>query len=245
MTFGPHWWLYTVSTPVMYSDGKVPAYGGGDRTNPWVLATQTGYNEFWENKIQTNVTLEQKLNFITKGLRFIGRFGYDTNNETTNNRVKWPEQWKAERHRDSKGQLVMNRIAEESLLTMASSSNGERLENLEAELGYERTFGGKHQVGGTLKYSQNQKNFTVGIGSDMAKGIAYRNQGLAGRATYSYAYKYFVDFNFGYTGTEKSSPRTSIRFFPSCFRWLEYCRRKMGKKTPEMVGNVQNPLFLR
>ncbi|MGG6547973.1 UNVERIFIED_CONTAM: hypothetical protein NY100_21445, partial [Prevotella sp. 15_C9] len=64
-----------VSTPVMYSDGKVPAYGGGDRTNPWVLATQTGYNEFWENKIQTNVTLEQKLNFITKGLRFIGRFG--------------------------------------------------------------------------------------------------------------------------------------------------------------------------
>lgn len=174
-----------VSTPVMYSDGKVPAYGGGDRTNPWVLATQTGYNEFWENKIQTNVTLEQKLNFITKGLRFIGRFGYDTNNETTNNRVKWPEQWKAERHRDSKGQLVMNRIAEESLLTMASSSNGERLENLEAELGYERTFGGKHQVGGTLKYSQNQKNFTVGIGSDMAKGIAYRNQGLAGRATYS------------------------------------------------------------
>lgn len=219
-----------VSTPVMYSDGKVPAYGGGDRTNPWVLATQTGYNEFWENKIQTNVTLEQKLNFITKGLRFIGRFGYDTNNETTNNRVKWPEQWKAERHRDSKGQLVMNRIAEESLLTMASSSNGERLENLEAELGYERTFGGKHQVGGTLKYSQNQKNFTVGIGSDMAKGIAYRNQGLAGRATYSYAYKYFVDFNFGYTGTENLARGHQFGFFPAASVGWNIAEEKWVKK---------------
>ena len=42
--------------------------------NPWVQATQTGFNESWKNNIQTNVTLEQKLDFITKGLRFIGRF---------------------------------------------------------------------------------------------------------------------------------------------------------------------------
>lgn len=204
-----------VSSPVMYSDGKVPAYGTGNQTNPWVLATQTGYNEYWQNKIQTNVTLEQKLDFITKGLRFVGRFGYDTNNETRNERVKWPEQWKAERHRDSNGQLVMKRISEESLLTMNSSSGGERLENLEAELHYDRTFGDKHHVGGTLKYSQNQKNFTVGIGQDMAKGIAYRNQGLAGRATYSYAYRYFFDFNFGYTGTENLARGHQFGFFPA------------------------------
>ena len=32
-----------ISIPVMYSNGYVPAYGTGEQTNPWVLATQTGY----------------------------------------------------------------------------------------------------------------------------------------------------------------------------------------------------------
>ena len=51
----------------------MPAYGTGNQTNPYVLITQTGYRENWENVIQTNVTLDQNLDFITKGLRFNGR----------------------------------------------------------------------------------------------------------------------------------------------------------------------------
>ena len=59
-----------VSIPVMYSNGYIPAHGVEDnRKNPWVLATQTGYKEIWNNKIQTNISLEQKLDFITKGLQ--------------------------------------------------------------------------------------------------------------------------------------------------------------------------------
>lgn len=219
-----------VSTPVMYSNGKVPAYGTGNQTNPWVLATETGYNEYWQNKIQTNVTLEQKLDFITKGLRLVGRFGYDTNNETTNSRIKWPEQWKAERHRDSNGDLVMKLISSESLLTMNSSSKGDRFENFEAELHYDRTFKNKHQLSGTVKYSQNQKNFTVDIGGDMIKGIAQRNQGLAGRATYSYDYKYFFDFNFGYTGTENLSRGNQFGFFPAASIGWNVAEEKWVKK---------------
>lgn len=219
-----------VSTPVMYSNGKVPAYGAGNQTNPWVLATETGYNEFWENKIQTNVTLEQKLDFITKGLHFVGRFGYDTTNETNNSRVKWPEQWKAERHRDSNGDLVMKLISTESLLKMSSASKGERFENFEAEFHYDRTFNNKHQVSGTVKYSQNQKNFTVGIEEDMIKGIAQRNQGLAGRATYSYDYKYFFDFNFGYTGTENLARGHQFGFFPAASIGWNIAEEKWVKK---------------
>lgn len=70
-----------VSIPVMYSNGLTPSFNGSDgQLNPWVMATQTGYKEYWTNKIQTNISLEQKLDFITKGLRFEGRFGFDTNN---------------------------------------------------------------------------------------------------------------------------------------------------------------------
>lgn len=78
-----------ISIPVMYSNGYVPAFGKeDDRSNPWVLATQTGYFEIWENKVQTNISLEQKLDFITKGLRFEGRFGFDTNNTNEISRKK-------------------------------------------------------------------------------------------------------------------------------------------------------------
>ena len=219
-----------VSSPIMYSNGKVPAYGRGNQTNPWVLATQTGYNELWENKIQTNVTLEQKLDFLTKGLSFVGRFGYDTNNFTKNMRIKWPEQWKAERHRDSEGEIVMKKITDEQIMYMDSESKGDRFENFEAELHYDRTFKDKHHVGGTIKYSQNQKNFTVGIEKDMVKGIAMRNQGLAGRATYSYDYKYFFDFNFGYTGTENLARGHQFGFFPAASVGWNIAEEKWVKK---------------
>ena len=54
-----------ISVPLMYSNGYIPAFGKeDDRSNPWVLATQTGYKEFWNNKVQTNISLEQKLDFI-------------------------------------------------------------------------------------------------------------------------------------------------------------------------------------
>ena len=104
-----------IMVPKLYSNGYVPAYGNdnGDRFNPWVQATMTGYRENWKNNIQTNVTLEQKLDFITKGLRFVGRFGYDTENNNWINRRKWPEQWKAKRFRATDGTLDYDRVAEE------------------------------------------------------------------------------------------------------------------------------------
>nr|MBD3622305.1 SusC/RagA family TonB-linked outer membrane protein [Sunxiuqinia sp.] len=115
-----------IRTPVEYSNGYVPAVGTGNRTNPWVAATQTGFNEHWENKIQTNVSLDQNLDFITEGLRFTGRFGYDTNNFSNINRRKWPEQWRAERARDSEGNLVFTHIAPPQVMYQESAPWGER-----------------------------------------------------------------------------------------------------------------------
>ena len=88
-------------------------YNENYRDNPWIASTQTGYRQNWTNQIQTNVTLNQKLDFITEGLKFIGRFGYDTNNSNYINKLKAPERWKAERFRDSEGNLVFKRLNEE------------------------------------------------------------------------------------------------------------------------------------
>lgn len=248
-----------IMVPKLYSNGYVPAYGNdnGDRFNPWVQATMTGYRENWKNNIQTNVTLEQKLDFITKGPRFVGRFGYDTENNNWINRRKWPEQWKAKRFRATDGTLDYDRVAEERKMFQESGSDGLRNEFFEAELHYSRGFK-HHHLGGTLKYNQSSKIKTVGLGDDLKQGIARRNQGLAGRFTYNWNYRYFIDFNFGYTGSENFAAGHRFGFFPAIsgawniaeeslikkhLKWMNMfkIRYSYGKVGNDNLGNTRFP----
>lgn len=219
-----------VSIPVTYSNGYIPSFGVEDnRKNPWVLATQTGYQEIWTNKVQTNISLEQKLNFITKGLRFEGRFGFDTNNHNEIVRTKMPETWRANRDRDDDGNLIFKQQSTEQTMTQTSSASGERREFLEALLHYNRAFKA-HHVGGTLKYSQDAYRTTVGIGSDVKNGIAKRHMGVAGRASYNWNYRYFADFNFGYNGSENFADGHRFGFFPAFSVAWNIAEEKFVKK---------------
>ncbi|MGF7232766.1 SusC/RagA family TonB-linked outer membrane protein, partial [Arachidicoccus sp.] len=202
-----------IRTPIMYSNGYVPAVGTGNQTNPWVAATQTGFNEVWNNNIQTNLTLDQDLNFLAKGLQFEGSFGYDTYNSSTIERHKWPEQWKAERYRDADGNLVFTHISDPSQLTQASSSDGSRREFLIAMMNYNHSINNNH-IGIDVKYTQEAYTFTQNLGTDIKNGIPKKNQGIAGRVAYNLSNKYFVDFNFGYTGSENFSIGHQYGFFP-------------------------------
>lgn len=211
-----------VTMPVMYSNGYVPVMvTEGAITssweaiyNPWIAATQTGYSEIWENTINSNITLEQKLDFITGGLKFTGRFGYDTYNYNYIQRRKNPEMWRAERQRNSDGEIVFNRLVQERLMSQGSSASGDRKEFLEAELSYGRTFG-DHNIGSVLKYTQDNYVNTSSIGSDIMQGIARRHQGLAGNFSYGYMNRYLLNFNFGYNGSENFAKGRQFGFFPA------------------------------
>lgn len=247
-----------ISIPIRYSNGLIASRGGAQRNNPWVLITQQGYTENWENKIQTNATLEQDLNFLTKGLRFVGRYGYDTNNKNYIRRMKWPEGWEAQRARDLDGNLQFKRQTTEQLLTQVSDASGERLEFLQGELQYARTIG-NHNMGGTLQYTQEKKVNTSDYGVELFQGIERRNQRLAGRATYGYKYRYFLDFNFGYNGSENFATGHQFDFFPAIsgawniaeesfikknLKWMNMfkLRYSYGKVGNDYIGTDSNPI---
>lgn len=97
-------------------------------------------------------------------------------------------------------------------MTQTSNSEGDRREFFEWELHYNRGFK-EHHVGGVLKYTQSSKVFTQNLGTDLKTGMAQRNQGLAGRVNYNWNYRYFVDFNFGYTGSENFHKDYRFGFF--------------------------------
>ena len=204
-----------IKTPVMYSNGYIPAIGSGNKTNPWVAATQTGFNENWTNNIETNISLEQNFDFITKGLKFVGRFGYDSNNQNTIRRLKWPEQWLAERARDPEtGELRWKKISGSQNMKQESSSNGNRREFLDMMLNWDRSFGA-HHPSATIKYTQDSYIQTQNLGEDLKTGINKRNQDLAGRVAYNWNYRYFIDFNFGYNGSENFAKGDRFGFFPA------------------------------
>ena len=60
--------------PVQYSTGEIP---GTEESNVWAMATQRGYNRTTASKIETLVTLEQDLKFITEGLKLRASFSFD------------------------------------------------------------------------------------------------------------------------------------------------------------------------
>ncbi|TYR38484.1 TonB-dependent receptor [Sphingobacterium phlebotomi] len=200
--------------PITYSDGKIPSWSNSDgNINPWVQGTMTGYRESWSNNIQTTLNLEQNLKFITPGLRFIGRYGYDTNNHNWIRRFKLPELWNVARFRNN-GELVFTRVAEEKIMEQTSGSNGERRDFFEWDLIYNKNIK-KHHFGAIAKYMQSSKVFTQGLGSDLKNGIARRIQGLSGRVNYNFDRRYFLDFNFGYTGSENFHRDHRFGFFPA------------------------------
>lgn len=204
-----------IATPVKYKDGKWAAQGSNNQVNPWLLVTQMGYTENWNNKIQTNINLEQDLKFVTPGLKFYGRFGYDTNTHNSKAHLKWPDMWKAQNKRNSFGELEFTKVENEHLMSIHPISTGERKEYLEAELHYNRTFG-DHLVGGVLKYTQEKiVNTSENFEKNAIQAIDRRHQGLAGRVTYGWKYRYFVDFNFGYNGSENFAKGYQFGFFPA------------------------------
>lgn len=204
-----------ISTPVLYSNGYVPAYGrNGNQMNPWVAATQTGYNQEWNNNIQTNVTLEQNLDFITKGLSLTARFGYDTYNSNWIHHRKKPAMYRAN-SRNEDGSIVFDLMQNESDMYQESGGDGSRREFFEALLRWNRQFAKVHNTGATLRFTQDANIQTQNIGTDVKNSISRKNVGLAGQVTYNYAYRYFVDFNFGYNGSENFSDGHRFGFFPA------------------------------
>ncbi|MDR2954416.1 MAG: TonB-dependent receptor [Prevotella sp.] len=213
--------LTPLTVPRMYSNGLIPTYGSeGYAMNPEAILTRTGYQTNWENKMETNVSLNQDLDFVTPGLKFLATFSFDSKNDNTISRVKYPELWRA-LGRDAKGDLMLNRVRETSLMTLSGNGDANRRYYGEMRLSYEKLINEAHRFSGLLMYFQQEKTVTTVIANDARSGIPLRNMALSGRATYGFKDRYLAEFNFGYTGSENFERGERFGFFPAIsFGWV-------------------------
>ncbi|MCL3779346.1 SusC/RagA family TonB-linked outer membrane protein [Prolixibacteraceae bacterium JC049] len=198
--------------PMRYSTGHLAGPENGSDENPYALITQTGYVQEWRNEINSNLKYTFNLDRYLPGLSFSTLFAFDIYDKNTIGRQKSPSTWLAE-SRDENGNLILRQTrAGQDYLGFNKSGTGDRSFYIESALRYnwKKT---RHHLNLLFLYNQRERNNSKADNSIDA--LPYRNQGLAGRASYAYDDRFFTEFNFGYNGSENFSKENRFGFFPS------------------------------
>lgn len=200
--------------PFVYSDGSVSTYEketDGNNRNPYYMLYQQGYRREFQTNIQSRVNLRQDLKFITEGLSARAAVSFDLKETLYKLRDYHPSKYHAIGRDETTGELILNTVYNGSPdvdQVKITSSGYDRQIYIEAAIEYNRTFAGKHAVGAMVLYNQKERQ-------KYDDALTYRTQGLVGRVTYGYDNRYFIEANFGYTGSETFAKKNRFGFFPA------------------------------
>ncbi|RQO69835.1 SusC/RagA family TonB-linked outer membrane protein [Pedobacter sp. KBW06] len=204
------------SFPVMYPNGYIPGISAqSDQRNPYADITRRGYRTFYNNSLFSNLRLTQDLKLVTPGLSLTGMFSFDVANSNTVNRNKRESTYYINPNDpyNADGSYKYGQTLQgQNFLGYAFTNGGDKKLYAELALNYKRDFG-KHSVSGMILYNQND-NLTPFAGN-FTLSIPYRMMGVAGRASYAYNDRYFVEVNLGYNGSENFAPDKRFGLFPA------------------------------
>ena len=211
--------------------------------NGWEYYYWTGYQEKYKTTLDLDMTITQRLDFITQGLSASVKGSYDTTMSLT-------KQWKGSGGYTQKmyyyswlyneGVNIYDPAFDKTIVTTLSGSQptisysddedtkDDKGWYLEARLDYSRKFAHKHAVSGLLLYNQSRDYYPSKY-SYLPRGYV----GWVARATYGYADKYLVDVSAGYNGSENFAPgKTRYGLFPSISLGWVVSEEKFMKKLP-------------
>jgi len=98
----------------------------------------------------------------------------------------------------------------------------------EAKANWTRSFD-LHDVGALLYYyMEDVQDTRWGFGNLGINAIPARRQNVSGRLSYGYNNAYFVDWNFGYTGSSQFQKRAALRVLPLARPWVGTYLVSMG-----------------
>ncbi|MDB5111645.1 MAG: TonB-dependent receptor [Mucilaginibacter sp.] len=197
--------------PGQYSNGLYSQYPGGF-SSPNKIAFDFGSENDYSATIRPNIKLKQDLSILTKGLSVSGLFSFDIYTDgSSGTGIADPSYYAT--GRDANGNLILQLTRDASgSYTYTSARSSTRRMYTEASINYGRTYG-KSDVGALVLF--NQSEYIDGNATTFTSAVPYRNRGITGRATYGYNNRYFLEGNFGYTGSENFSPGKRYGFFPS------------------------------
>ena len=174
---------------------------------------RAGYTQQTRNNILASYSMDQGLDFVTKGLSAKVVMSFDS--RSTNNLFasKGYQKYVQVIDRNLKGQDGRDSVSfrrynsdEDTPLSLSGSSFFQSLSNIQGYLNYGRTFN-RHTFSGLLLFQQ-QKSI---INSE----LPFNLRGIATRLTYAYDSRYLLEFNAGYNGSEQFKKGKRFGFFPA------------------------------
>ncbi|MCW3106660.1 MAG: SusC/RagA family TonB-linked outer membrane protein, partial [Segetibacter sp.] len=203
------------------SDGGT---GGVAYNNPYALLLR-GHKNYSESRMSAQLELNQGLDFITKGLAFHGIFSTNRYSYFDNNMYYNPFYYNVGSYDKPTNSYTLSLLnpqpgaATEYLSYYPGTNNLNTFIYMQGVLEYTRQFG-VHNVSSTVVATRQQTQYANGIDPvtlqpSLPYSLPYRNLGVAGRATYSFKSRYFIEFNFGYNGSERFSANHRYGFFPT------------------------------
>jgi TonB-linked SusC/RagA family outer membrane protein len=185
------------------------------KINPYAEMVR-GYKEKSRSQILAQIELKQDLGFITEGLTARGMLNVSRLSQFAVNRQYNPFYYEISSYNRLTGDYKLMETSIGTEYLGYGELPNERAQNasfyFEGSVNHARDFG-KHNISSLLVF-QARESLNANAGT-LQLSLPSRNMGLSGRATYSYDTRYFIEFNFGYNGSERFDKDHRFGFFPS------------------------------
>ncbi len=191
-------------------------YGSGNYINPYADMVK-GYKEYNKTLVLAQLELKQDLNFLLKGLSLRGMFNTTRYSYFDVVRYYNPYFYSVGFYNKSTDKYFLTPLNEASGTEYLTYREGEKsvysTTYFEGAMQYATTVQELHNLNALFVLTSYEKR--VGNSGSLQLSLPYRNLGLAGRLTYDFDTRYFLEWNFGYNGSERFSKKNRFGFFPS------------------------------
>lgn len=222
--------------PLRFSDGRFSEpsfYNGSSEGNPYNLLNESGYQKKWNAYIQSKVSLNQKLDFITNGLSLKLSGSFDADYYSTTKRTKIPTTFRLQLNDTGEKEYIqVNEGAPNLTDHQDAAKGGEKRVYLEASLNYKRIFNELHDVSGLLLYMQKEQQ-------TQGSGLPYKKQSVVARVSYGYDNRYMAEGSFGLTGSENFAEGHRYGIFPAIGLAWYISHEKFMKGTEDFISKLK------
>lgn len=231
---------------LLYGDAK-------HRFNLLGELSRTGYLVEKNTYLNGSFAIGHKLDFITKGLKIEGTFSYDA---SEGNWIRRDFENRADGYANysryatfqpeggNNGAYYMNNAEydgkyvkgnpwydkDETIRNKYDRNPSESKTYYQLKLDYMRSFG-KHDVSAMVLINRSNRTYD--------NRVAYRYQGITGRATYAYDNRYLAEFNIGRNGSENFAPGKRYGTFPAGSIGWVISREKFMERTHDWLDNLK------
>lgn len=221
--------------PLIFSDGTFsePSIYNGEDGNPYNFLNESGYQKQWNAYIQSKISLNQKLDFITQGLSLKLSGSFDADYFSITKRTKTPTSYRMILNENGEKEYIQVNEGSPDLTDHQKGDNGgEKRIYLEGSLNYKRIFNDVHDISGLLLYMQKERQ-------TQGSGLPYKKQSVVARVSYGYDSRYMVEGSFGLTGSENFAKGHRYGIFPAVGLAWYISNEKFMETTEDIINKLK------